>query len=151
MLFGAEIWGLKTQAWFDVWSIEHLAMGIGLGSLAGLASYAMAPAETMSKQLRKKFEIFIVLSVSFLWEMVEHYLEAGASYEVVTYWFQGVEFWGNRIITDQLMVALGYLLYTRWERLKWPVRIFSVLWLVLHIAVFPHSMYLHELPLLTSH
>ena len=54
MLFGAEIWGLKTQAWFDVWSIEHLAMGIGLGSLAGLASYAMAPAETMSKQLRKK-------------------------------------------------------------------------------------------------
>lgn len=151
MLFGAELWGWKTEAWFDVWSIEHLAMGIGLGSLASLASYAIAPGEVISRKLRKKFDFFIVLCVSFLWEMIEHYLEAGVSYDVVTDWFQGVEFWGNRIITDQLMVGAGFLLYLRWEILKWPTRAFSVLWLIVHIGVFPHSMYLHELPLFASH
>lgn len=141
-----EIWGWKTEAWFDVWSIEHLAMGIGIGSLAGMISHTLAPAEALSKQLRKRFEIFIVLTVSFLWEMIEHYLEAGASIDPVTYWFQGVEFWGNRLITDQLMVVAGVMLYWRWESLKWPVRSFSVLWLAVHIGFFPHSMYLHELP-----
>jgi hypothetical protein len=147
---GTEIWGWKTEAWFDVWSIEHLAMGIGIGSLAGMISHALAPAEALSRQLRKRFEIFIVLTISFMWETIEHYLEAGASSDSVTYWFQGVEFWGNRLITDQLMVIAGVLLYWRWEGLKWPVRSFSILWLAVHVGLFPHSMYLHELPAFAS-
>jgi hypothetical protein len=80
---------------------------------------------------------------------VEHYLEAGILPgligERITYWFQGVEHWTNRLIADNIMILLGWFIYTKQNKLFWAARIFSTLWMLVHIFVFPHSMYLHTL------
>lgn len=85
-----------------------------------------------------------VLFLAFAWEAVEHYLEIGLLGTNVEFWFQGVEFWGNRLITDPLMMVGGYLLAHHVPRIVWPARILSLIWLLVHIFVFPDSMYLHH-------
>jgi hypothetical protein len=87
--------------------------------------------------------------IALLWENVEHYVEAGvlsgAIGERITYWFQGVEHWSNRLVADNLMVIFGWFIYTRQNKLFWFARIFSTLWMFVHIFIFPHSMYLQSL------
>jgi hypothetical protein len=63
----------------------------------------------------------------------------------VEYWCQGVEFFGNRFITDPLLVLLGYFIAKSHPNFVFMARILSVLWLLVHIFIFPHSMYLHEI------
>ena len=86
-----------------------------------------------------------VLFLAYLWETLEHYLEEGLAGAAVEYWFQGVEFWPNRFVSDPLMLVLGYWIAVRRPHLVVWARVASVAWLVVHIFVFPHSMYLHEL------
>jgi len=83
--------------------------------------------------------------LAYFWETIEHYLETGLAGPAVEHWLQGVEMWGNRIITDPLMLVIGYLIAKKWNRLVLPARILSVVWLFVHIFIFPHSMYLHDL------
>ena len=64
---------------------------------------------------------------------------------MVKYWFQGVEFWPNRLIFDPLMLILGYLIVKKYSFLVNPARVLSLIWLLTHIFIFPHSMYLHDL------
>jgi hypothetical protein len=85
------------------------------------------------------------LFLAFLWEAVEHYLEAGLLGGRVEYWFQGVEFWANRIIADPLVLVLGYLFAKKYPITVWPARVLSLVWLFVHIFVFSHSMYLQYL------
>ena len=140
----AELWGWKTQAWFDVWSIEHFFMGIGLGGIAFLLRRTYFKANGFDDKTARRLDLLIVMCFSYFWETIEHYLEAGAAAPGITFWFQGVEFWGNRLITDPLMVYLGWLAYCRYPKIQLPSRLFSLGWLYVHIFVFPHSMYLHE-------
>ena len=86
-----------------------------------------------------------VLFLAYAWETFEHYLEVGLAGTAVEYWFQGVEFWPNRLIFDPLMLIIGYLIAKRYPKLVWPARVLSLAWLLIHIFIFPHSMYLHEL------
>ena len=139
------IWGVKTEASFDVWSIEHLVMGISVGWLADKISTAMIRKVQTSDSLRTKINLIIVLLVAFIWECLEHYLETGLWGKNVEYWFQGVEHWSNRLIFDNVMVVLGWYIYGKKDRLIWFARVFSVVWLTSHILVFPHSMYLHRI------
>lgn len=139
------LWGWKTEAWFDVWSIEHLMMGIGLAEIAPLIRRALLRGETVSEAAARRLDFAFVLCCCFVWELLEHYLEAGAGPAAVTAWFQGVEFWGNRLVTDTAMVLLGAALCQKWRLIQIPARLFSITWLYVHIFVFPHSMYLHEL------
>ena len=142
------LWGLKTVALFDVWTIEHILSGLSVGSLVKEKN-----REELGRLLKKRshrvvslrFDLIGVLFAAYIWEALEHYLEVGLAGVRVEYWFQGVEMWGNRLITDPLMLVLGYWIVTRYPKLVWPARITSVLWLIVHIFVFPHSMYLHEL------
>ena len=90
------------------------------------------------------FDIVAVLFLAFAWETVEHYLEVGLAGHAVEYWFQGVEFWGNRIITDPALMVCGYLIAKKYPRLVWPARALSIMWLFVHVFVFPHSMYLQQ-------
>ncbi|MEC9259119.1 MAG: hypothetical protein VX541_11515 [Candidatus Poribacteria bacterium] len=83
------------------------------------------------------------LSVFYFWEAIEHYLETGLVGDVVSDWFQGVEFWANRLVADPLMMILGYYLAQRFPRLVNPARVCSIVWFFVHVFVFPHSMYLH--------
>jgi len=89
-----------------------------------------------------------ILFVSYFWETIEFYLEAGyTNIDAVTYWFQGVEFWGNRLFTDPAMLLLGYLVVVHYNSKKiiWFARFLSFTWLFIHIFIFPHCMYLQEI------
>jgi len=135
------IWGLKTKAFFDVWSIGHFMSGITLGGL--IAGKKVSALENLPKKYFYRYHLYKILFFSFLWECIEHYLETGLAGIQVEYWFQGVEYWANRLITDPLLVVCGYFLVQRHQSVLLPARIFSAVWLFFHIFIFPHSMYLH--------
>lgn len=148
------LWGIKTEAIFDVWTLEHLLSGISVGAgcivynkkhlgqiFASISEKVIHPKRI--NFLKYKYDILAVLFVAFLWETIEHYLETSGG--IIEYWFQGVEFWPNRIIADPLMLVFGYLIAKKNPSLIWPARILSLLWILVHIFVFPHSMYLHEI------
>jgi hypothetical protein len=142
------LWGLKTYAILDVWTIEHILSGVSIGSAVKKKNH-----KTLQKLLKIIdhdhhswwFAFSGVLFLAYFWETIEHYLETGLAGSTVEYWFQGIEFWPNRIIADPLMLILGYLIAKKFPRLVWPARILSITWLILHVFVFPHSMYLHEI------
>jgi len=139
------VWGLKTEAAFDVWSIQHLMMGVSLACIAELAVNLLSRRETMSEALKVKFSFIIVFLCAAIWEIFEHYVELGLLGGKVAHWFQGQEHWTNRLIFDNVMVMLGWFVFQKNNRFVWFARVFSCVWLFFHIAVFPHSMYLHEL------
>jgi hypothetical protein len=142
------IFGLKTLAIFDVWTIEHLLTGISIGSAVKKKShreFQKVLNVTEHEHHSWWFDITGVLFLAYLWESVEHYLEVGLAGARVEYWFQGVEFWPNRLIADPLMLVLGYLIAKKWPVLVWPARCLSLIWLIVHVFIFPHSMYLQEL------
>ena len=128
------LWGDKTLAFFDVWSIEHFISGINLYCLSVI--------------LRRKIHVLNIagwiVAFCFGWEMLEHYLETGLAGNTVTNWFQGVEFWGNRMVTDPLLIFGGAMAAHHYHRLHLPAKIASALWLILHIFIFPDSMYLQR-------
>jgi len=148
------IWGVKTQAIFDVWTFEHFFSGVSIGTgvilhnnkhIGGLID-ALKEGIFHKKKidwLKYKYDFFLLLFLAYLWETFEHYLETGLAGETVEFWFQGVEYWPNRLIADPLMLILGYMLVKKYPQCVGPARVFSVVWLVVHIFIFPHSMYLH--------
>lgn len=136
-----ELWGLKTVALFDLWSIEHFLTGISIGALIHFFHQGK-----FSEKDQKYISMIFVLFCAYLWEAVEFYLEWGATgMDAVTYWFQGVEYWGNRLITDPIMVLLGHFVAVRYKKTIWPARVLSFSWLFVHVFVFPHCMYLQTL------
>jgi len=140
------IWGDKTVAWFDVWSIEHFISGVTAGGLVYLIFAKTLFKDKQLDEVSKNIIAFIaVMFLAYLWETAEHYMENGTTgVEAVTYWFQGVEFWGNRLITDPLLVGIGGIIGIKYKILAWPARVFSFTWLFVHIFVFPHCMHLHD-------
>jgi len=106
----------------------------------------------MNEWMNEKYAIykiilasFIVLFLAYAWETLEHYLEIGLWGAWLKYWFQWVEFWANRIIFDPLLVYLWFLLGTKYPKLVLPARIFTATWLLIHLFIFPNSMYLQYL------
>lgn len=142
------IWGLKTHAIFDVWTIEHLLSGLSVGSAIKKKSH------TVFKKILQLdnhnyhswyFDLTGVLFLAYFWETLEHYLEMGLAGARVEYWFQGMEFFPNRMISDPAMLVMGYMIAKKFPLLVWPARFLSILWLLVNVFIFPHSMYLHEL------
>jgi len=137
--------GLKTVALFDVWSFEHFLSGMSVGLI--VINY-------IRKSFKKyniknidifKIEIVFLLFLCYLWEVLEHYLETGLLGNSIEYWFQGVEYFANRFIADILVTIFGYLISKKFNNLVLYARILSVIFLIIHIFIFPHSMYLHYL------
>jgi len=139
------LWGLKTEASFDVWSIEHIIMGISIACFSDYLAKKIVGHEEISPKLHLKICFILTLLFAYMWETLEHYLEVGLAGEAVAYWLQGVEHWSNRLICDNAMVMLGWWIYNQKNRIVWFARVFSIVWLFFHIFIFPHSMYLHEL------
>lgn len=137
------IWGVKSLACFDVWSFEHFFSGVSLG-----ATFLVYMERYLKVDPNNRYHTHIyfsgVLMLTYCWETLEHYLETGLLGPEVTYWFQGVEFWANRMITDPLMNLAGAWVLRRARYIVKGVRVFIFIWLVIHIFVFPNSMYLHE-------
>jgi hypothetical protein len=139
--------GDKTLAWFDIWSIEHFISGATLGSIILIFLRKVLNENLVVFEKRSTLGLYLILifGCSYVWEAVEHYLEEGLLNASVTFWFHGVEFWGNRLITDPILVALGSFVYLRWPRIGTFAYIFSTSWVFVHVLVFPHCMYLQEL------
>ena len=141
------IWWDKTVAWFDVWSIEHFLSGISIWYLVMTHNFKVFQKKIgFDPEIIKTryFDVIWVLFLAYFWETIEHYLETGLLGGGVEYWFQGVEFWWNRIITDPLLLVLWYLLVRKYKHIVKHARFLSVIWLFFHVFVFPHSMYLHN-------
>jgi hypothetical protein len=142
------IWGFKTVALFDVWTFEHILGGLSIGAIVKKDN--QKHIKNIHRHADPKhrsairMSVIAVLFCAYIWEAVEHYLEQGLAGKAVEFWFQGTEFWGNRLITDPLMLVVGYFFILKYPRLVVPARILSLAWLILHIFVFPHSMYLHN-------
>ncbi|MDD9912939.1 MAG: hypothetical protein OXR68_05245 [Alphaproteobacteria bacterium] len=147
------LWGHKTIAFLDFWTLEHILSGVSVGMLSiyfsrYLLEHLQSPLHIQNGDFKKSvvtLHITILLMLAFSWEMLEHYLETGLAGEGVEYWFQGVEHWSNRILSDNIAILFGYFLGMRYPLIVWPARIMSITWLYLHIFVFPHSMYLHDI------
>tara|TARA_B100000073_G_scaffold330409_1_gene318863 strand:+ start:34 stop:462 length:429 start_codon:yes stop_codon:yes gene_type:complete len=140
------IWGLKTVAFFDIWTIEHLLSGISIGSFSIYLNKKKIKNEfKIDTHEGYYFDMILVLLIAYIWETAEHYLETGLAGETVEYWFQGVEFWANRFISDPLITVFGYFISKYYPITVTPARIISLLWLLIHIFIFPHSMYLHDI------
>ena len=142
------IWGLKTIAIFDVWTFEHFLSGISIGALAAACNNKIFKnkLDINGRDIKTRyFDLILVLLAAYSWETVEHYLESGLMGDIIAYWFQGVEFWANRILSDPLITVIGYFIAIKNPKLVNPARIVSLIWLIVHIFIFPHSMYLHEI------
>ena len=152
------LWGLKTEAFLDVWSIEHLLSGLSVGNAVmslhrhlytryfGLERSKIRTRYfglERSKIRTSYFDVISVLFLAYLWETAEHYMETGLVGTVVADWFQGVEFWANRMIADPLASVLGYYIAQRFPPLVNVARGLSLVWLVVHIFVFPHLSLIH--------
>jgi hypothetical protein len=144
------LFGNKTEALFDIWSLEHFISGVGLSLIfAYLAKITFVESFANNEKstvlpIRYYFPLF--LSLAYCWEAFEFYAEAGyTNIAGVTHWFQGVEHWANRLITDPIMLIIGALIGLRQTKLVVWARCFSIIWLYFHIAVFPDSMYLQRL------
>ncbi|MDR0555387.1 MAG: hypothetical protein LBG76_11420 [Treponema sp.] len=142
------LWGLKTEAAFDLWSLEHLANGIAMAAAAQFILRSLVKNKIPEAQ-RVFFSLTLVIAAALFWENAEHYIEAGllsgAWGERVTFWFAGIEHWTNRLLGDNLMIFFGWLIYTKKPRFAFAAKLFSTVWLLLHILVFPDSMYLQRL------
>jgi hypothetical protein len=134
---------------FDLWTIEHFINGVAVAGLAAIITERIYKKTESNTDVKKITVFLVVLILSLFWECFEHYVEAGLlqgnAGDKVTYWFQGVEHWSNRLIGDTLAVLLGWYLYTVKKSLAIPAKIISLVWMAFHIFVFPDSMYLHRL------
>ena len=142
------IWGLKTTALMDVWTIDHFLSGISVGYLVYHFNRSLLKKYSViveNKTFLTIIDVSLVLCLAFMWETLEHYLETGLLGARVEYWFQGVEYWANRFIFDPLMLVIGYYYIRNYQKKINLFRALSFLWLFVHIFIFPHSMYLHEL------
>jgi len=142
------VWGFKTVAAIDIWTLEHFLSGISIGMLVMSinSKLFLKHFQINSDEIKTShFDIVAVLLLAYIWEVFEHYLEVGLLGETVEFWLQGVEFWANRLIFDPLVTIFGYYLAKSYPILVNPARAVSLLWLIVHIFVFPHSMYLHEI------
>lgn len=141
-LLGGELFGDKTTSWFDIWSIEHLFSGFGLSSLA---RRLIDPEHRSIPSKRMRSIALVTLVLALAWECIEHYIEEGVTTsDQITYWFQGVEFWGNRLLTDPFIVVLGAILAQRYQHLSAIGKLFSACWLAVHLFLLPNSMSLQE-------
>ena len=62
----------------------------------------------------------------------------------IEYWLAGVEPFINRFGSDIILVLLGWRIVRGYPTLAAITAPISVLFLMVHIVVFPHVMYLHE-------
>lgn len=142
------LWGLKTHALFDIWSFEHLLSGVSIGHLVCQCNNSVVSKLFWKQRYSNRmyyFDIIGVLFLAYLWETTEIYLEMGVVGEAVQYWFHGIEFWANRIICDPIVTLAGYLI-SKWSiKTVLASRLFIIVFLFIHIFIFPHSMYLQEL------
>ena len=133
------IFGDKTVALLDLWNIEHFLTGCNSIILIDFLVRKISP-ENKDFKLR----IIFLFALEVYWEVIEYYLEDGISYDAVTYWFQGVEYVGNRLISDPIVTCCGLIFIKKFPNFRWLSAILSIIWLYLNLIVFDNCMQLQE-------
>ena len=127
--------GDRTEAAFDLWSVQHFCAGILLGALLMRTALASAPW--------KAFLLFS-LAVALVWEATELAMEAGWFGAAISTWKDGFEHWSNRLVGDPLMVTSGGLIGRRYSA-AWKIVVAPAgIWLLLNLAS-PSSMSIQRL------
>ncbi len=140
--------GLKTTSCMDAWTFEHVLSGISIGYALKTWNlkilYGSYPIASDKRGLLF-YNLVGILALAYFYECIEHYLEIGLGGSWIKHWLHGTEYWANRIIFDPLMLVLGYFLVEKHPSLLRPARFLALIWLLVHLFIFPHSMYLHEI------
>ena len=137
------LFGDKAIALLDLWSIEHFCAGCN--SALAVTALIKKYFQNLDRKSRLAFQVMFLLLFEFFWEIIEHYLEAGVSYQSVTDWFAGVEYIWNRALMDPIVTLLGLVFITRFPQAKIFSIIFSFAWLYVNIFVFSDSMGLNRM------
>lgn len=114
----AVLWGHKTIALFDFWTLQHIATGIILTYVLTRVSYF------------KLKPLWVLLLLSLFWESLELILELGHLQGIAWLWNSGVEFWINRSFTDPLAVLFGGYLFRENKKILPYAIMFTVIWLL---------------------
>ena len=130
------LFGYRTDAVFDFWSVQHFLGGILIGTVL---LYFYSRVLNNLKEL-----IWVVLTIAFGWEIIELAMESGIFGGAIAHWKDGFEHWGNRLIGDPLMFVLGgvvasYIPFS-WKLAAAP----ASLWFIVNV-VSPTSMYIQHL------
>jgi hypothetical protein len=118
-----------------MWSFQHLASGIIIGSL-------MTRTGIKQKLGAAKFFVIVFL-LALSWEEVELSMEIGFWGQAIACWKKGYEHWGNRFFGDIPLVVVGSVLATKFQNLWKIVVIPSLLWLTVNV-ISPHSMHVQQ-------
>lgn len=132
------IFGDKTVALFDLWSIEHFFTGCNSAALIGFL-YHKFSSEKNEKTLFL-LQWLTLATLELYWESLEFYLEAGYSIDRVTHWFQGVEYMGNRLITDPIITVAGLFVVRAFPKIRWVAIPFSLVWLYFNLIYYDNCM-----------
>lgn len=126
------MFGHKTVAWFDLWTIQHILFGVGLTSIL------------RSRFNLKGYRALVgAIAIAYGWELIEYLAEIGHAGSVIQVWLQGTEFWANRFIADPIIaITLGWFIMRKFPWFNGPAMVASIWWWFFHIVIFPHCMYL---------
>ena len=115
--------GDKQVATFDLWSFQHLWSGIIITFI-----------------FKKRHNpLLITMTLTYLWEALEWWMESGGLGVVVASWKAGHEHWTNRLIGDPGMMAIGLTLYRQQPKVIYPTICLSIVWLIVNI-IAPNCM-----------
>ena len=128
--------GDKTEAMFDLWSLQHFCAGILLGS-------RLTRSKFLHVATWEKLAVVAFL-LALCWETTELAMEAGFFGQVVEYWKAGFEHWSNRLLGDPFIVTSGALMARRFPRLWKIVLLPATAWLLINV-ISPNSMYIQHL------
>jgi hypothetical protein len=128
--------GDRSEAIFDLWSLQHFCAGVLLGAI--LLRCKFLRLETW-KELAVAAALF-----AFAWEAAELAMEAGLFGQVVASWKDGFEHWSNRLFGDPLTVTSGALIANRFPQAWKIVLLPAVIWLLMNV-ISPNSMYIQRL------
>ena len=128
------MFGHKTDAWLDIWSLQHIFFGLLVSAFLGRRLKKCGPKV-----------LLLAIAAEYSWEVVEFHLETGHAGRAIAVWFAGQEFIGNRLLVDHVLTcSLGYLLCRLAPQAVSAARVMTLVWWSFHIAVAPDCMYLMD-------
>jgi hypothetical protein len=127
--------GDRSDAIFDLWSLQHFCAGVLLGTILLRSKLIHFPAW---KELAMVVALF-----ALSWEATELAMEAGATGHAIAVWKGSFEHWGNRLVGDPLMVISGALIARRFSYAWKIVLLPAAIWLVVNVSS-PNSMYIQH-------
>ena len=125
-----RLFGHKTHALFDLWSLQHFATGCLLGW--GIQTIMVSRNEPLDTMTLTAWTSLIMISV--VWEIVEWSGEIDSLGSRIAVWKDGLEYWANRCITDVGLVLSGGLLVRRFPTLLLPALLFTLIWVPLNTS-----------------